>query len=151
MAIPGRYGDTSQSPYVESVISIESQFPNVPPSDISFLVDTGASVTTIAPNDGHRIGVDYGALENPQGITGIGGEARAYEEPAILCFGGSSKIYVYQLPILFLEPLEEYMQYPSLLGRDILSKWKMVYSPQENHLSFEVKVSDSFFPYPSGA
>ena len=151
MPIPGRYGDTSKSPYVESVISIESQFPRLLPSDISFLVDTGASVTTIAPNDGCRIGVDYGALRNQQGISGIGGEARAYIEPAILCFGGSSKIYVYQLPILFLEPLEEYMQYPSLLGRDILSKWKMVYSPQENHLSFEVKVSDSSFPYPSGA
>ena len=97
------------------------------------------------------MGVDYSALATSRGITGIGGEAKAYEEPAVLCFRDSSRMYLYQLPILFLEPLEEYMPYPSLLGRDILSNWKMVYCPQEDHLSFEVRVSDSSYPYPSGA
>ena len=47
-------------------------------------------------------------------------------------------------------PVEEQMPYPSLLGRDILSKWRMIYSPQEGHLSFEVRYRTYASPIPLG-
>ena len=40
---------------------------------------------------------------------------------------------------------------PSLLGRDILNRWRMVYDPSIDELSFEVHTADrTLAPRPSG-
>ena len=93
--------------------------------------------------DAMRVGVPYDLLENSSLITGIGGAKTVYLENAILGFAGSSHLYLYELPIGLTEHDPDLEGVPSLLGRDILDRWKISYCRPDNILSFEVMTADS--------
>ncbi len=101
---------------------------------IEFLVDTGASRTTICDKDVIRLGIDFSKLEKlSEGMLGIGGLVDTYVLKNVkLTFrreNGKShmenfdRIYVLKHAVRD----ERIMRIPSILGRDMLNKHALVY------------------------
>jgi hypothetical protein len=101
---------------------------------IEFLVDTGASRTTICDKDVIRLGIDFSKLEKlSEGMLGIGGLVDTYVlSNAKLTFrreNGEShmesfdRIYVLKHAVQD----ERIMRIPSILGRDMLNKNAFIY------------------------
>jgi hypothetical protein len=101
---------------------------------IEFLVDTGATRTTICDKDSVRLGIDFDRLERlSEGMLGIGGMVDTYVLRDVkLTFrredGGSyvenfDRIYVLRHEVLD----ERIMRIPSILGRDMLNKHALIY------------------------
>ena len=101
---------------------------------IEFLVDTGASRTTICDKDAIRLGIDFGKLEKlDEGMLGIGGVVDTYvlKDVKLVFRREDEKSYVenferiYVLKHAVLD--ERIMRIPSILGRDILNKYALIY------------------------
>lgn len=130
---PGPY----EAAYVAAIL--ESKTPNIRET-IEFLIDTGASRTTILDKDTTRLGLDLSKLEKlSKGMLGIGGTVETYTiRNAKLTFrtqNGKShtenleKIYVLKHPHID----EKIMRIPSILGRDILNKYALVYDKRHEN------------------
>ena len=116
-------------------------------SKVSFLVDTGADSTTLLPADASRMGVKYEDLiQGRHLMIGIGGTAPYYTEESIVIFDDPANFYLYKIDLQIVAPDEHVNRLPSLLGRDILNKWQMVYSPTDDSLTFQVKNADQIVP-----
>ena len=96
---------------------------------VPFLVDTGADGTCLHPGDGLRAGVPFGRLRDGVTVSGIGGQSTYYEEPAILMFTDDVErsTYRYNAVVEIAKPEDVSDEIPSLLGRDIIDRWRMVY------------------------
>jgi len=101
---------------------------------IEFLVDTGASRTTICDKDVIRLGIDFSKLEKlSEGMLGIGGLVDTHVLKDVkLVFrkeNGEShaesfdRIYVLKHAVRD----ERIMRIPSILGRDMLNKHALIY------------------------
>ncbi len=144
----GRFGNTTGRPYIEGRLVI----PRLNTSgDISFLVDTGADQTLLAPADGLRIGLDYADLHGDgKQIIGIGGVTENFVEDAVVVFADGIKvIYGYTIQLGIAPPSPDIMDIPSLLGRDIIDHWRMIYNPTRRNLSFTVISADFQLNVPS--
>ena len=140
----GRFGNTTGRPYLEGRLSIPRLKLN---ADISFIVDTGADNSLLMPLDALRIGIDYSQLQGHQESVGIGGISVNYIEPALLAFREARRnLHVYSIDLEICAPSPEIMDVPSLLGRDILDRWRMNYNPSQNRLTFQVLSSDYTHP-----
>ena len=139
--ITGRFGNTTAAPYVEGRLILPGLGIE---GNISFLIDTGADVTTIMPDDSQKLRVDFHSLTNPDIATGIGGNATTFEEDAHLTFfeANTNKLSLYATPVQFITPSSYTAGIPSLLGRDVLDRWRMVYGPSKNILTFTVRSAD---------
>jgi hypothetical protein len=116
-------------------------------ADLSFLVDTGADSSLIGPADGFEMGLDYGALGDLRESLGTGGLAQSYMEKASIAFTDpTNAIYVYHVDLEIAVPHHEIEEMPSLLGREILDRWRMVYDPSKAELSFIVRSADIVLP-----
>ncbi len=51
---------------------------------IDFLVDTGATVTRLHPDDGRRVGCPFDELQNPRNLAGVGGSNQYFQEPGVI-------------------------------------------------------------------
>lgn len=140
----GRFGDTSGRPYIEGRLI----FPNLKiRSDISFCVDTGADRSVLLPNDGMRMGIDYMKLTGDAESVGVGGICHNYIEPVLVVFSEPRRfLYVYSIDLEITNPDPEIMDLPSLLGRDVLNRWRMTYDPTKNSLTFRVISADVVVP-----
>ena len=100
------------------------------------------------PADGLRIGLDYGTLTpSPIPSVGIGGVSRSYTEESIVLFSEPGKaLYLYEVALEIVGPDDHIMDIPSLLGRDILNRWRMDYSPTTDELTFQVITADHTIP-----
>lgn len=146
MILQGRFGDTSGRPYLEGRLHI----PRLRlVTDISFLVDTGADSTTLLPDDAKKMGLDFSALTiNSHPSKGVGGFSEGYVEQALLVFNDPGRsICWYNLDLDILKPDEHLREMPSLLGRDVLNRMKMCYSPPTNSLSFQATGADRIFSF----
>lgn len=119
---------------------------------MTFLVDTGCDTSTVMPADSNRMALPWPRLRMSGLAIGVGGAVREFSEPAALAFrdtdGGT---YVYRLNISIMPPSTIMGDIPSLLGRDILNRWRMVYDPSIDELSFEVHTADrTLAPRPPG-
>jgi hypothetical protein len=105
---------------------------------IEFLVDTGASRTTICDKDVIRLGIDFSKLEKlSEGMLGIGGLVDTYVLKSVrLTFrreNGEShmenfdRIYVLKHAVRD----ERIMRIPSILGRDLLNKHALIYDKRQ--------------------
>ena len=104
---------------------------------LSFLVDTGADYTTLAPQHAQALGIDYSLLdESTEVAMGIGGESRPQLVPAEVLFDDENTLLRYGITLLVLESGTAPLGIPSLLGRDVLRHWVMTYSPTTNELTF---------------
>lgn len=112
--------------------------------EVSFLVDTGSDATCLMPADGVRIGLDYGNLTGQRvNSIGIGGESRPHLIRALTTFteeNGRQRTYVIYLLVYPEDPVLD--QLDSLLGRDVLNRWRMRYDPHSPRLSFTVVSAD---------
>ena len=140
----GRFGDTTGRPYIEGRLIIPRL--NIK-SDMSFLVDTGADRSLLMPGDGRRLAIDYAELgEATSGSIGIGGRTTNFEEQALLIFSERHAVYTYQIELAISRFNNRILRLPSLLGRDIIDRWRMVYSPSQDRLNFTVLSADITLP-----
>mgnify|MGYP001584178326 CR=1 FL=1 len=121
---------------------------------VSFLVDTGADSSLLCPTDAILMGVDFTKITKASEAQGIGGIAQSLVEPALIVFSEPGvAIWGYRgdLEILapddgdYADPIadpEESLKLPSLLGREVLDRWRIVYQPSNDELTFEVCSSD---------
>ena len=121
--LEGRFGDTTGAPYLEARVF----FPRLKLRGlVSFLVDTGATVTVLMPADSRKLEIDFTSLRNPTTNEGIGGIAQAFKERAVLSFSDRRHIYSYLVTIQISAPTARNHRFPSLLGRDILRSGRFV-------------------------
>ena len=81
-------------------------------------------------------------------MTGIGGTVdNSYSEQAVVVFHGSANLlYGYDLEIRIMPDDEDLAGFASLLGRDILEHWVMLYAPPVNELTMQVQSADYQIP-----
>ena len=128
MKIKGVWGEFD-APYVRALFICEGL--NLK-EHIEFLIDSGASRTTILDNDAIMLGIDHDHLEKSvEGTIGIGGVVDTYIIPKVtLIFRTSTGIHEEVFDKLFTlkhkprDTREEgrIKRIPSLLGRDFLNK-----------------------------
>jgi hypothetical protein len=112
-------------------------------------IDTGASSTIILDKDARYIGLDIKSLKKAKrNIGGIGGlidtylikdaiiifkteEGMLYEERLNLLMG------VHKLNKLTEEERRLIMRFPSLLGRNVLRKFRLIYDERSNEVFME--------------
>ena len=112
---------------------------------VDFLVDTGCSVTTINPWDSTRMGLDFAGLSRGGLVVGIGGSVREFTEEAEVSFPHGLQVVTYRLPIDIAPPLDHNRWLPSLLGMDVLRRWRMVCDARGGELAFDVHDADSVY------
>ena len=139
----GRFEGVSRRPYLRGHLLIPRLHID---AVIWFCVDTGADNTTLMPGDGNNIGVDYSILNKSDQSMGISGAIDSYKERAILAVTDQgSIIHGYDIGLTIIGPDPEkpgINRLPSLLGRDILNRWTMHYSPTTDSLTFEIVTAD---------
>lgn len=115
--------------------------------DFSFLVDTGADETFLMPGDGVTLGLNYSLLQNHNTASrGAGGPISSYYEPAWVAFTDGVQLYGYSVNLAILEFRTDMLTVPTLLGRDILHRWSMVYHHSAARLEFDVESADVVVP-----
>lgn len=130
--IIGRFGDTSGRPFMEGRLILPRL--NIL-GDVSFLMDTGADSSIVMPSDAKRIGVPYDMLQGDRVCGGIGGRVHSFVERAVLVFTNPQvRLYAYELEIDIMPDAPEIEEVPSLLGRDVIDRWRIVYDPQGSGL-----------------
>ena len=104
--------------------------------EIDFLMDTGAYKTTILPGDGQMIGLPYNRLRGNISIHGIGGSSRHFWERVILDFNdnGATITRLIDIGIMPYGYAPQTFGLPSLLGRDVLNGWRILYDQPANRL-----------------
>ena len=112
--------------------------------DVTFLVDTGADATYLHPRDGLEMGVPFDLLHDSVASLGIGGRSTYFREPAVLSFRDYTvrQRYGYRISVNIAKPGDVGTQLPSLLGRDVIRRWRMDYDPTDNRLEFTVREAD---------
>ena len=137
----GRFGNTSGRPYLEGRLVIPRLSIR---GDISFLVDTGADKTVIMPIDAARLRVNHNRFKIESEMRGIGGTGINYPEQCLVAFTeAGKKAFVYDLTVLFAKPEKYNKTTPSILGRDIIDRWRMMYEKPKNRLTFTVISADA--------
>ncbi len=118
------------------------------------MIDTGASATIILDRDAERLGLEWNrlALANHQ-LGGIGGSVETRIIPdGSLSFTASSgkiirersKIYVarHELKTVSRKIRHSIMFMPSLLGRDVIEKYRFVYDKSRSQVYLERETSE---------
>ena len=128
-------------PYVEAHIEIPALGCS---GSIQFLLDTGADLTAIMPRDGRSLGIDYRRITKwKHRIFGVSGSIKATKRRARIRFtedNGTTREY--SLLVDILPNVRRLKDVPSVLGQDILSRWRTVHSPSERQLHATVLEAD---------
>jgi len=113
-------------------------------TNLSLLVDTGADVSALMPSDGIKLGIDYGSLINSNVVGGLGGNTNCFQENAVLVFHEPNRNLTrfYLIGIMIAQVNAHLMKTPSIIGRDILDRWRINYDPSRNSLRFTVRSAD---------
>ncbi len=113
-------------------------------TDITLLVDTGADATYLHPHDGLEIGIPFDLLQDRITSSGIGGVAAYFPEPAVLIFADHAipQRYGYRINVNIARPGDVGDRLPSLLGRNVIRRWRMDYDPTDGRLEFTVRDAD---------
>ena len=114
--------------YIDAVLSFRGYYDR-----ITFLIDTGATRTSILDSDAKRIGIELSDLEkSKKGVAGIGGIAQAFvaKKPTLIFTsdGKEVEIELDEIYILKHKKFDDWTKIlPSLLGRDVLNRYHFVY------------------------
>jgi len=139
--INGRFGDTSGRPFFEGRLYLPRL--NIS-GDVSFLLDTGADSSMLMPGDTKRLGITFSDLQGDTECVGVGGTVHYFVERALLVFSDPGKaLYVYELPNLGIMPDDPQLDnVHSLLGRDVIDRWRITYDPQKVRLHAKIRLAD---------
>jgi len=121
--ITGRFGDTTTSPYIEASVHLPRLRIR---GYVSFLVDTGASGSVLMPADAKKLGVNFGRLIHPTTSHGIGGFSEGFNEVAVVGFSDGKHVYGFDIELEIAKRTKDNQHLPSLLGRDILNRCRLV-------------------------
>ena len=118
---------------------------------VNFLVDTGAVITCLHPNDLLALGADLEAVKGLPTLTvsGVGGSPTVYRTPGYVAFGDDNSVYAYEIQVSILDP-EGAPPLASMLGRDILKHWRITIDQGNGVLEFEVNFADHTLALPAG-
>lgn len=137
--IIGRFGDTTKSPFVEGLLALQNKRTN-----ISFLLDTGAQRSVLMPADAVKLGIDRTVITKACQSTGVGGISNDFCCDAIITFrGNSTQLYSYKIEIIVASPTAFNLTIPSLLGRDVINRWRVNYDPALQSLECTVNTADN--------
>ncbi|MCA1595315.1 MAG: hypothetical protein LC772_02655 [Chloroflexi bacterium] len=90
--------------------------------------------------------IPFDQLRGDRECAGIGGITHLYEEGAVLVFSEPGvALYAYDLPVDIMPDDPEMTAMPSLLGRDILNRWRITYDPTGVGLKINVRTADRIF------
>lgn len=114
---------------------------------IEFVIDTGATKTVILDKDAITLGIDYKKLRRYQrDFVGIGGSIETYViEDAVLLFKSEKGEVEIKIPIFVLRhPLKKMskdeearvLRLPSLLGRDVINRFRLIFDKQKQEIIF---------------
>lgn len=107
---------------------------------VEFLVDTGASRTIISDRDALRLGVDYKKLLRAGLSLGIGGRVDTYASKNVdlVFLTADMEQYVERVEELYFlkhrRVDEDILKIPSVLGRDILNKYLLIYDKRRERV-----------------
>ncbi len=114
--------------YIDAVLSFRGYYDR-----ITFLIDTGATRTSILDSDAKRIGIELSDLEkSKKGVAGIGGIAQAFvaNKPTLI-FTSDGKEVEIELDAVYILKHKKFDDWtkilPSLLARDVLNRYHFVY------------------------
>lgn len=94
----------------------------------TFLIDTGADVTILHPQDSLRLlrPEEIRALPNPAPMSGVGGGANSYPiEATVVLMHDDRRLHSVPLTIFLADPSPANQWLDSLLGRDALDHFIM--------------------------
>ena len=95
------YFDERGRPYVEGRVWV----PRLNVSGwIDFLVDTGATATSLSPNGTRRLRVPISELANPVRHRGIAGTRTYYREPAVIMFPDGARWHRFDVTLHVAPP-----------------------------------------------
>jgi hypothetical protein len=144
MIVKGSFDPETRRPYCQGLLFIPRLKISSP---IDFIVDTGSDVTTLNPGDGKRMKIDYSRLIYSEPVMAVDSEHKAAVLQAVVAFAsdeGILPIYSIQLHITPYSLTSEKL--PSMLGTDILHRWKMNWNPSEDVLEFIIITYDNILP-----
>ena len=135
------YFDERGRPYVQGDIDLPTLGAG---GQLSFLLDTGSDKTCLMPRDGRRLGVDYSRITSwPGTASGIGGAVRTARRVSWVYFTETAgAVRCYRLQLDLLPDIPELAGVPSLLGQDILSRWRTIHEPARGQLHARVNSAD---------
>ncbi len=146
MTLTGQFRDAPMYPYpsMEGRIAIISLGIAI---RVSFLLDTGAEITLLMPKDAQAAGMEIENLTPTRDlVSSVGGDTRLYRADTSIMFSDEASLYVYRTELAIAEPGEHNRGLPSLLGRDILNRWRLRYDAPANALEAEVDSADLTIP-----
>ena len=132
MRIYGKWRADYDAAFVASLFSSTSL--NILEEEVDLLVDTGAVRTTIMDRDAKRLGIDYKKLRKYEHkMTGIGGSVDTYvvDDSTLTFFTDKKERHKESIEIMVLKHAkldEKVERLPSILGRDIIGKYHLIYS-----------------------
>ena len=113
--------------------------------EVEFLVDTGADRTCVNYRDAVNMGLFPEILRGSEmtHAEGIGGASRYFREDARIEFieTDDERPYEHTLSLLIADLSDAPSLIPSLLGRDVLNLYRMVYAPAERRLELDAPSS----------
>lgn len=114
---------------------------------LPFLFDTGADVSCLMPGDGRRLGIDYRNLRGRTArIQGASGAVNPVTAPATFLFTeDNGTVRQYNILVSIMPNVSAMLNMPSLLGQDIISRWRTVHDPTGGVLQATVVSADATF------
>ena len=140
------YFDPTRRPYVRAYVVVPSLQPA--PEAIPLLLDTGADKTFIQPADARLLGISTQKLVPTGTSRGIGGTIRYATAPAFIAFQErpwpwrNTRLVYFQTELAIAMPDRGNRNLPSLLGRDIIDRCRMLYDKTEPKLQLHPRLAD---------
>jgi len=78
------------------------------------------------PADSKKLGINFKSLRKPIVSEGIGGLSKGFNETAVLAFSDGRYIYGFDIELEIPKPTGKNQHFPSLLGRDVLNRCRLV-------------------------
>ena len=140
------YFDPTGRPYVQAYMVVPGLQPS--PEAITLLLDTGADNTFIHPAGARILGISTRNLV-PTGTTrGIGGTTRYATVPAFTAFQErpwpwrKTRLVYFRTELAIAVPDQGNRNLPSLLGRDIIDRCRLLYDKTEHKLQLTPRLAD---------